>query len=157
MAKDGLTEDEVNSADQFFKNMIESSSKIWEEMEKIPFFAELFKGSAQSPQGITGGIKGITEETASLIAGQFFAMRELNQKTYDLLFEQKPLLLNLGYLKLSYEVQKAQYQTGIEQLDVINQSVTHLAQIASNTVHNKELLVISKEIKDMNNYLKNTV
>ena len=49
-----------------------------------------------SQQGITGAIKGITEETAGLIAGQFTAMREIGQK---------------------------QYLTGIEQLDAINQSV----------------------------------
>ena len=86
-------------------------------------------GSLQQ-QGLSGAIKGITEETASLIAGQFYAMRELNQRSF---------------------------MTGVEQLDAINQSVSHLAEIAANTRHNKELLVIRDEIKSMNSYLKNSL
>lgn len=88
---------------------------------------DLFKQSDNKPEGLTGAIKGITEETAGIIAGQFFAFRELQQKTYF---------------------------TGVEQLAAINQSISHLAHIEENTRYNVHLREINEVLKDMNAYIK---
>jgi hypothetical protein len=100
------------------------------ELVKDTTGVDLFPQEATRPEGLKGAIKGITEETAGLIAGQFTAMREIGQKTY---------------------------LTGLEQLDSINQSVTHLARIEENTRHNSKLNSIDERLGEMNNYLKQAI
>jgi len=117
-----------------------------------------FGTETQQQKGMAGQIKGITEETASMIAGQFYAMRELDQKVYSLMAANLPDQTGLlGYNKQIADIQQKAYMTGLEQLDVLNQSVTHLAEIAANTRYNKELVTIRDEMKSMNNYLKSAI
>ena len=80
-----------------------------------------------SQQGIKGSFQSLTEETGGMIAGQFFAFRELQQKNYD---------------------------TSLMMLDSINQTVGHLAEIAKNTKHNVRLEAIENGINSMNTILK---
>lgn len=84
--------------------------------------------AAADTTGLAGAIKGITEETAGMIAGQMYAIRE-----------------HMASLR--------RFQAG-EQLDIMNQTVTHLAEIASNTRHNQKLNSIDDRLKDTNAYLK---
>lgn len=124
-----LSESEIAALQTRYNEIVSGALQRFEEMARVSGIDFSSSGSLQQ-QGLSGAIKGITEETASLIAGQFYAMRELNQRSF---------------------------MTGVEQLDAINQSVSHLAEIAANTRHNKELLVIRDEIKSMNSYLKNSL
>jgi len=124
-----LSASEIAQLEEKYNEIVDAALKRFDEMAKISGIDFSVGGSIQQ-EGLAGAIKGITEETASLIAGQFFAMRELNQKSY---------------------------LTGVEQLDVLNQSVTHLAEIAANTRHNQKLVSIDKRLEDMNNYLKAVV
>ena len=84
--------------------------------------------AAADQQGLTGAIKGITEETAGMIAGQMYAIRE-----------------HMAGIR--------RFQAS-DQMDLMNQSVTHLAEIAVNTRHNQKLNSIDDRLKDMNAYLK---
>ncbi|WP_372932447.1 tape measure protein [Mariniphaga sediminis] len=120
-----LTAQEIADLENAYNNIVENARQRFDEMQRI---ANLdFSADIAGREGLKGAIKGITEETARLIAGQFTTMREIGQKSY---------------------------LTGLEQLDAINQSVTHLARIEENTRYNKHLAEIRDDIKLMNNYLK---
>ncbi|MBN2175302.1 MAG: hypothetical protein JW731_14300, partial [Bacteroidales bacterium] len=123
-----LTEAEIASLEDSYNQIVENARVQFDEMQRI---ANLdFSAEVAGREGLQGAIKGITEETAGLIAGQFTAMREIGQKSY---------------------------LTGLEQLDAINQSVTHLAHIEENTRYNRHLEEIRDDIKNMNTYLKNAL
>lgn len=119
-----LTEEEKTNIDSLTKLIAEQNKPLWDNLTSA---LNLGKNNKENQQGLTGEIKGITEETGSLIAGQFFAFREIQQKTY---------------------------LTGIEQLDGINKSVTHLAEIAANTRHNARLNEIAETALETNRILK---
>lgn len=124
--KDGYSEQEVTYWRTEWQRMIDLQNQKWQNIEKITGVNPTDKIEG-SQQGLTGAVKGITEETAGLIAGQFFAMREVNQKSY---------------------------MTGLEQLDSINASVTHLAEIAKNTRNNVRLNDIADAVSETNRILK---
>ncbi len=129
-AEDGYTEEEIEYLRGVWNGIISFGQTLVDGAIQISGDALSWEKLTDSQQGITGAIKGITEETAGLIAGQFFAMRELQQKTYF---------------------------TGVEQLDAINQSVTYLQKIEENTKHNKKLVDIDSKLQEMNDYLKQAV
>lgn len=110
MAKDGLDQNEI----LYFKTTLQSLfTKIG------PAFQDAMQAlkdvgidlssitEASGSEGYANAIRGITEETAGIIAGQFYAMRE-----------------NL----------KNVYITGMDQLDVANNSLSHLSNIDNNTL-----------------------
>ncbi len=125
-SKDGLTEDEMKILGKSWDVMIARQKVLYDNMEKVTGM-DFDYDLADTPKGLTGAIKGITEESAGIIAGQMYASREVQQKTY---------------------------MTGLEQLDAINQSVTHLATIADNTSHNKRLKQVEEGINETNRILK---
>ena len=125
-AKDGLTEEEIKERQDAWNRMVELERLNYENMEKITGM-DLSVGSNSSPQGLTGAIKGITEDTAGILAG-------------------------LGYASL--EAQQKGNMTGLQQLDMMNQSVTYLAKIADNTKHNVKLKDIDEKLGRMNDTLE---
>lgn len=115
-----LTPEEKTEIDRRTKEIADTYKPFWDNLTgalKLP------GADANSQKGLTGAIKGITEETAGMIAGQFFAFREVQQKTY---------------------------LTGVEQLDAINQTVTHLAKIEVNTRPIAKLNEIAETLLKMN-------
>lgn len=124
--KDGYTEKELEYWKGEWEKLLMLQGNKWDNIEKITG-VNPNNPIDKSQQGLTGAVRNITEETAGLIAGQFSAMRELNQK---------------------------QYTTGLEQLNGINQSVAHLAEIAANTRHNAKLVSIDEGIKNMEKIMK---
>lgn len=120
-----LTEAEKAEIDRQTKEIANINKQLWDDLTGALKLPEGEKGTDRT--GLTGAIKGITEETAGLIAGQFFAMREVNQK---------------------------QYMTGLEQLDGINQSVTHLAKIEINTRPIARLNEVVELTRETNSILK---
>ncbi len=123
---DGYTEQEINYWRAEWQRMIELQNQKWQNIEKITGVNPTDKIDS-SQQGLTGAIKGITEETAGLIAGQFFAFRELQQK---------------------------HYLTSVQQLDVMNRSASHLAKIEENTRSISRLNEIADITADANKILK---
>ena len=49
--------------------------------EKLKTFEKLFKVAPESDKSLTGAVKGVTEQTASLVAGQLNAMRMVQKET----------------------------------------------------------------------------
>ena len=68
------------------EEMIESTKAQLEGMaknysEKLKTFEKLFKVAPESDKTLTGAVKGVTEQTASLVAGQLNAMRMVQKET----------------------------------------------------------------------------
>lgn len=74
LSKDGLDAGEIDQIRGTFEGIIEAAKLGWEEMKSIfpDFFGEDF---GEKAQGLAGAIKGVTEETAGIIAGQMMAIR----------------------------------------------------------------------------------
>jgi len=125
VAKDGLTANEIKEQERLWENFITTQRTAYDMMKEVTGLDLSFE--AAKPEGLSGAIKGITEETAGIIAGQFMAMREIGYKTY---------------------------LTGIEQLDVMNQSVTHLAKIEENTKYNVHLAEMRDTLNSMNSKIQ---
>ncbi|HCY40434.1 MAG TPA: hypothetical protein DHV48_03635 [Prolixibacteraceae bacterium] len=120
-SEDGLTSEEITVLRNSFNSWVASEAEKWKEIEKVTGINPNDLINTKQ-QGLTGDITRITEETGGLIAGNLFAVREMQQKSY---------------------------MTGLEQLDGINQSVSHLAEIAQNTRHNSRLIGIEEGILSM--------
>lgn len=151
-----LTPDEVASLRQTYNAIIAAADEWQRSIEQVTGISPF--GETTGQKGLTGAIKGITEETASLIAGQFFAFREVQQRVYDVLSTHTPIHTeSLSVMKQMHDTQNKHYLTGIQQLDAINTSVTHLAAIERNTRDIEKLSSIDQKLSDMNNYLKQIV
>lgn len=72
---DGLTSSDVVSLQEVLGVLVDGFGKTWDEMESM--FPELFDATNQA-NNLAGAIKGVSEETAGLIAGQMNAIR-INQ------------------------------------------------------------------------------
>lgn len=120
-----LTKEEIEDLRKLYDEILSKASNKFDELESIAGID--FGADAARQQGLAGRIQALTEETGGMIAGQFFAFREIQQKIY----------LN-----------------NVEQLDVLNQSISHLSDLVHNTRHNSNLPEIKEGIIDMRNYLK---
>lgn len=141
MDDSALTNDERKNLKNLYSQIIESASQ-WangiKELTGVDPFSD-----ALEEAGLTGAIrKELTEETGGLIAGQFMAMRT------DLLALRNDLTVIRGF---SSEMN----DTALNQMSVINQSVTHLANIEKNTRDISLLRETNQKLTEMNTYLKN--
>lgn len=74
LSEDGLTSEELEQLKNAYDYIISNASEQWEELQNI-----LDQGNElQADTSLTGAIKGVSQETASLIAGQMNAIR-MNQ------------------------------------------------------------------------------
>jgi hypothetical protein len=155
-AADGLDPAEAAEGERLFRDAIEAGTKFYDGIKGVLDKYNLSGSESVTQNGLTGAIKGITEETAGLIAGQFFAFRELQQRVYEEIALKHTGILKqtMEYAGQSLETQNNHYQTAMQQLDVMNQSVTHLAAIEKNTVDIAKLNSIDDRLRDMNTYLK---
>lgn len=109
---DGLTEDERNQ----IKSMMQQASQNY--MSALDAYSDLFGAAATDASSLEGAIKGVSEETASLIAGQMNAIRimqgqslEINTQALGVIRSQLLQLIQIEYntrfLRLIYlEVSK---------------------------------------------------
>lgn len=131
-AEGGFTQQEIDdlrtSSDYGWNALVNASKNITDGLRQISGLD--FSNEMNTAKSLPGSIQNITEETAGLIAGQFYAMRELQQK---------------------------QFLNGVSQLEVINQTVTHLASIDRSTLRILNVLSdeISSELRNINSNLKN--
>jgi hypothetical protein len=121
-----LTAAEISDLQKSYNDIITEAMKRFEDLKKASGMDFSASGDIQQ-QGMPGAIKGITEETAGIIAGHFYAMREYQTKSFS---------------------------TAMEQLDGTNQSVTILGKIEQNTRHNAKLNDIDEKLGEMNQTLK---
>jgi tape measure domain-containing protein len=148
-----LTPDEVAELRQTYNSIIKAADDWQKSIQDITGISPF--GDPARPEGMKGAIKSLTEETGSLIAGQFYAFRELQQKVYELMMRHSDIFNEqLKVSNSSLNVQTQHLETARMQLDGINQSVTHLAAIERNTKHNEKLISIDNRLSDLNNYLK---
>lgn len=75
---DGLTEDERNQ----IKSMMQQASQNY--MSALDAYSDLFGAAATDASSLEGAIKGVSEETASLIAGQMNAIRIMQGQSLEI-------------------------------------------------------------------------
>lgn len=78
MANAGLTPDEIEDLRSTWNQMMESAKDTWEGFQEIAEgagFDLLGETEEETKKGLRGAIKGITEDTAGILAGQFNAVR----------------------------------------------------------------------------------
>ena len=125
--QDGSLDGDVDVLRDEFIKAVEAAQVVWDEIS--PVLDEFVGGATQSP--LTGAIKGIQEETASLIAGQFMAMR----------IDLKNISDNLN-----------------EMLDWSMRSFEVLESIDENTFNTVEQIKsLQTQVIEMNTYLKQAV
>ncbi|WP_159517713.1 tape measure protein [Sunxiuqinia indica] len=123
----GLTPEEAANFRESVQEIYDSAQPAFQAM--IDSFSEygFDFGSATNSKGLTGAIKGITEETAGLIAGHLTGLR--------------------------FDVRAIVAQIAAGQEDTV-QRISYLKQIADNTKYNKHLVEIKDEMIGMHKTLK---
>jgi hypothetical protein len=125
LMKGGLTDDERARLEQDYIKLIQEEQVKIDEVKKI---TEKYTTAATAESSLTGQIKSISEDTASMIAGRLMAVN-VDMKTG----------LEIGY----------------DSLDIMNMSVGHLDKIQKNTFDTVQQLIISNgELVKMNATLK---
>lgn len=87
---DGLTDDEIAA----FKKKVQAAADNYE--QALDVYKDLFKdfGADETDTSLTGAVKGVTEETASIVAGQMNAIR-INQLETTAILRQSLQQLNM--------------------------------------------------------------
>lgn len=174
LSKDGLTDDELKILKDSWDKLIAASKQIYDDIEKATGVQLEIKPEDETVSDrnkITGAVKGITEETAGIIAGQFYAMREnlLAIKndtnlirglipldlTYSFTTIRDNAVLTSNTLSTMNTTQQQMAETGLNQLAAINETVGHLAQIEKNTRNNEKLNSIDARLEELNRNIKN--
>lgn len=172
----GYSEEDIDSLRITWNQLITSSQSAFEAIKAIAGDTIDFAEDGIKQQGLTGAIKGITEETAGLIAGQFTAMREnlLELKMATSSVREKlgldansisDMLISIRDFSGSSineiagmkEIMSQIQNTSLNQMTAINESVGHLANIEKNTRDISVLNTIHTDIQEMNKYLKETL
>lgn len=174
LSKDGLTDDELKILKDSWDKLIAASKQIYDDIEKATGVQLEIKPEDETVSDrnkLTGAVKGITEETAGIIAGQFYAMREnllAIKSDTRLIRELIPLDLTYSFvtirdnavrmadtLGIMNTTQQQMQDTALNQLASINETVGHLAQIEKNTRNNEKLNSIDARLEEMNRNIKN--
>ena len=111
---DSLTDAEINALREKYNLLIENAGSRFEVLQEILAGADLdpFGGGLDRAQGLSGAIRGITEDQAGLLEGYWNAVR----------IDTRGLLNN-----------------SIEMVKLANQQINHLNEIAVNTRYNRYL------------------
>jgi len=166
-----LTPDERQNLQNAYSALITNAKNLSEYYKSVTGIDILTPEDLDKDSGnVTGAVKGITEETAGLIAGQFMAMREnlLSLRNYNLairdympgIAESMESMRNsnsLNYVEFAGMRAATEELSNFaqNQLVAINESVTHLAAIEKNTRDIAKLNDIKAELVEMNKNLKN--
>jgi tape measure domain-containing protein len=172
-SKEGIQDFDIATFKNTLNSIFSGSQEAFKALAPIfeEFGIDLTNTAEKINDGsITGAIKGITEETAGLIAGQFMAMREnllgvLNQSrtisdimpsmsTYMMSINERLGFVGTDITAMRYTSEQIE-QNGILQLAAVNESVTHLAQIEKNTRNNVKLNSIDARLEELNKNIKN--
>lgn len=121
--EDGLTKEDRDELARVYRKMIEGAQGFYESIRDVVAV------DASRPEGLTGAIKGITEETAGMIAGNLMGIR----------YDMKSIL---SAIEINNE-------------DTVQRQLAYMAEVAANTRHNAKLNDIDDRLREMNLYLKN--
>ena len=121
MADGVLSDTDTESLTKLYIEAVTGAQDMWDKIQ--PVLSQYMGEDSAGTSGLTGAIRGITEETASLIAGQFTAMR----------FDMKDIGFSMA-----------------DQLAVAEDSLQVLEDIRTNTSYNRHLEQIKNDISDMN-------
>nr|WP_319512245.1 tape measure protein [uncultured Draconibacterium sp.] len=138
--QDGLTEDEIKALRQKYQNIIDTGYAQVEALEKITgldLTGNTDTGGYSEAQGIS---RSLTEETGSLIVGQFYSMR----------LSLKEIEKNTGY---NYKLESIDENTR-QATDYLMQSVALQQEIADNTSHNVRINDLIDKVEETNKILK---
>jgi hypothetical protein len=127
--EEGLTKDEIETLRISYENIINALNAEASQLEKIAGM-EL---SSEINRSLEGAIKGVTEETAGLIAGQMNAIRVMQADSLALQQHQLDTQINLSDLTR-------------QSLGVLRDSLLYHQEIAGNTSY---LIQISEMVKDI--------
>ncbi len=86
-----LTEQEIAELKKMFADKIENAALLWDQFQQITG-----KDLAGMQDALQGAIKGVTEDTASVIAGQMNAIRINQAETQNIMREQLMQLSNIA-------------------------------------------------------------
>ncbi|MGC9354545.1 MAG: hypothetical protein ACP5D9_11945, partial [Mariniphaga sp.] len=125
VAKDGLTEDEIEEQQKLWNKMVEGQKVLFDSMKEATGID--LQNSEKGYDKLTGISASLTEETGSIIAGQFTAMR------FDL---------------------KAIDENTKQAVDYLMQGLAYQEQIAANTSYNKHLKTIDEELQRLNRVIE---
>ena len=89
--EDGLTKEDIKDLNKLWSSVIDSLSKDAANLEKVTDI----KLSGKSNSSLTGAVKGVTEETASMVAGQMNAIRINQMEATNMLRQQLFHLSNI--------------------------------------------------------------
>lgn len=84
-AKDGLNENEKNSLQSLYAQILEDNQKKFEQLQEVTGIDLTEKDISGSKNTLSGQIKGITADQADLLAGQFGGLRLTQLLTNDIL------------------------------------------------------------------------
>ncbi|HPE74691.1 MAG TPA: phage tail tape measure protein [Draconibacterium sp.] len=128
---DGYTKGEIDFWKKKWDEIIETNKIRWDNIEKVTGVnPNNTDPTSTQQQGLSGAIRGITEETAGLIAGQFNAMR----------IELKGINDNTKLIE--------------NQFMMMDEALSTLDRIAQNTSHNKRLNDVCTLIEKTNKLLE---
>ncbi len=117
---DGLSQADISSLQSVWEVLVNGWGKTFDEMESM--FPDLFDATNQA-NNLAGAIKGVTEETAGLIAGQMNAIRMNQAHVLALMDEQ-----------LAYQMEIAEntrHNRKLNQLDLLPQILNELRKGSS--------------------------
>ena len=117
----------------YWKKMLKNAGEAF--TEGLEGFEDYFQDVADEidDSSLEGQVKGVTEETASVLAGEITTMR----------------IKQAQHLIISQDIKAA--TIGIQ--NTLREAVSHLSAIATNTGYNKNLVDISKYLQEMNQKL----
>jgi len=137
----GFSDEEIKALKLSWDTLILTSKGIYDDFSAISG-KNLEAANKVEDGSLTGAVRGITEETAGLIAGQFMAMRENLWGTMN----------NTATIR---DISRQIENNGQLQLNAVNESVTHLSNIEKNTRDISRLSAIQSELETMNRNIKN--
>ncbi len=73
LSSDGLTSQDIDYLKSLYQGVIAGADQLGKNFEQV--FPDLFAASNTSATGLSGAVKGITEQTAGALEGQFMGMR----------------------------------------------------------------------------------
>lgn len=153
----GYTQAEIDSLRASWDAMITASQKIMDDISSVSGLD--FTSGTTGKDALTQSIKGMTEEQAGIISGQFYAMREnLAKLLYNSnQWTQTDAPVMLTAIKNVTDSNSKLYLNAVQQLDIANRSMTHLAKIESNTADIALLNATNSKLDEMNKYIKQLI
>lgn len=148
---------EASDLAQIYEAAIVESQALWDSLSPVLDKYKIIGDTDNNK--LTGAIKGITEEQAGIISGQFFAMRENQVEMLRYVRkwgDEDSLALSMSLTRLVSSGDNI-FMRGTEQLDIANQSYTQLVSIEKNTRDIALLTQTNAKLDTMNAYLKQLI